>query len=441
MRLFLAVFCGKVVGAISRMVNAGSGTAWAGKTALAIYPSFISHLSRQLPHRIIVAGTNGKTTTTAMIAHILLQNGNRVVHNVTGANLRNGIAGSLVSRASFTGNLHKEAGVFEVDEAELKHVLGDIKPTVIVLLNLFRDQLDRYGELDAIAQSWKSSLASLPKETTLVLNADDPLVSSVGSPFNGTVSYFGLSKGTKKYTADLTADSSYCVSCGSKLSYEWISYAHLGKWLCKSCKAHRPRVKQSTTYNPLEGTYNMYNSLAALLASHVAGVSHTDAVEALESFMPVFGRQESLDVNGTCIEILLSKNPAGFNESMNTILAKTDHPIVMLALNDRIVDGTDVSWIWDTDMESLAGRAAHIICTGDRAWDMGVRVKYAANSKPQIVNRSETNQSINNITIEQDLKKAIEIGLKKTAEEETLYILPTYSAMLDIRKILTGRKI
>ena len=426
MRLTTAIAFAKSAGYVSQLLNMGAGTTWAGKTSLTIFPQAISSLSQQLTHRIVVVGTNGKTTTTAMIAHILSTTGMRVVHNATGANLRNGIAGCLVRYSLATGHMNADVGVFEVDEAELKHVIHELDPTIIVMLNLFRDQLDRYGELDAIAREWNNALSRISKKTKLVVNADDPLIAHIGEVSNRSVAYFGLSRGKKRHIADLTADSSYCISCGSKLTYEWISYAHLGKWSCGSCGRKRPHISAPHVTNPLAGTYNMYNTLAAFLTCSLAGISIPAVQEALESFTPVFGRQESLRVKGRTVQILLSKNPAGFNESMRTVIAHDRHPVVIIALNDRIVDGTDVSWIWDTDIESLVDSSLHIVCTGDRAWDMGVRVKYAAKS---------------HVTIEPDLKKAVDIGLKKINDGQMLYILPTYSAMLDIRKILTGRKI
>lgn len=429
MRLALTLLAAQFAGVLSRMFNLGAGAAWTGKIGRTLYPSIVSSLTRRLTYRIIIVGTNGKTTTSAMIAHILSRAGMQVVSNETGANLYNGIAGSLIQQTEKSGRGGTSVGVFEVDEAEFSHIAPEIHPTHVVMLNLFRDQLDRYGEIDTIASAWKTTLSKLSEAATLIVNADDPLIASIGSKYSGRVFYFGVDTVGKKGIPDATADSIYCVSCGHGLSYHGISYSHIGDWYCASCGSHRPNRTLSKTINPLEGTYNYYNALAASLVTQTVGIDQSDVQTYLSSFKPVFGRQEEIIYDGIYIKMLLSKNPAGFNESMRAILSYEKHPVCILALNDRVLDGTDVSWIWDTDIESLVRNASHIICTGDRAWEMGMRVKYASILP------------LKKLTIEPDMQKAIDGGRLRTGGKKRLNILPTYSAMLDMRKILTGRKI
>lgn len=429
MPLFITSNISKTVSKLSRFFGFGAGVTWAGEIGLTLDENVINKLIPQVKKGVIViAGTNGKTTTSAMIKHILSGNGFLVIHNKTGANLENGIAGTLLLNTNFWGKLSTDYAIFEMDEAAFPKIVPKLNPKIIVLLNLFRDQLDRYGEVDSIAQKWIEGVKGMSSKTTLVANADDPLISELGNKFKGKVLYFGLDDNSKTISKlPHAVDSTYCLNCGNKLSYKKVYLSHFGDWYCTRCHLKRPKLNLSKIISPLIGVYNQYNSLAASLTCGKLGISKQATQNFLLTFKPAFGRQEEFIIDGKKIKIFLSKNPAGFNESIRTVLTQDDFSTIIFALNDRIADGTDVSWIWDVDFEEIVSKSQNIICTGDRAYDMGLRIKYA-------IKNSE-------FRIQNDIKKAIKEGLDKTNENETLYIFPTYTAMLDIRKVLTGKKI
>ncbi len=429
----LSIWLGKSISLISRVLNLGNGSTWPGHLALKINKHFISSLLKNSKTQIIlIAGTNGKTTTSLLIKTILEHNKKSTIHNSSGANLLNGIASSLVLQSSLKGKLKADYAIFEVDENAFSKVLLEMDPQYIVLLNLFRDQLDRYGEVANVAKKWATALQEEPT-INLILNADDPQIAYIGQQlFNHKkTEYFGLQqKGLDQ--PEHAADSTYCPRCGTKLSYKNVYYSHLGNWECSHCGLKQPQTAiERFTYMPLEGLYNTYNTLAAVLLCKSLGLSEKQIEEGLQAFKPAFGRQEKLNYLGKQLEFFLVKNPTGFNQTIQTIKhlkART----ILLALNDRYADGTDVSWIWDVDFEKLADFADNIIITGDRAYDMGIRLKY-----------SQKEFKIKNLKfkIELDLNSAVQTALELTSPTETLYILPTYTAMLDIRKIVSGKKI
>lgn len=433
MEIFFISLLAKAVAFLSRFFGFGAGVTWPGEITLLLDNSIIQKLSKSIKKDIIiVAGTNGKTTTSSMIRHILVKNSQKVILNRTGANLRNGVAGTLILNTDFFGKINADYAIFEVDEATLPLLLTEVKPRIIILLNLFRDQLDRYGEVDTIARKWLSALKDLSTKTVLIANADDPLIAFIGNKFKGKVLYFGLDD--KRFDLgklEFATDSIYCLNCGKKLEYEKVFLSHYGDWKCTRCLFKRPKLNLSQVKAPLTGVYIIYNTLASILTTQSLGITKNIAEKFLASFKPAFGRQEEFTIEAKKIQLFLSKNPAGFNQSIRTVLDKNNVNQVMFVLNDRIPDGTDVSWIWDVDFEEIAYRAKTIICSGDRLFDMGLRIKY---SFPDLTNLVK-------IATEENLKKALELGLKNTKKGETLYIFPTYSAMLDIRKILVGRKI
>lgn len=429
----LLIVIGKFVLFISRVLNLGNGSTWPGHIALLVRKNFIKDvLQNQELKIILIAGTNGKTTTGKLIQTILEKSGKKVFQNESGANLLNGIASSLISNSNLLGKINKDFAIFEIDENTLPLILNEINnPDYIILLNLFRDQLDRYGEVNAIVEKWNDALMKLDDETTLILNADDPQVASLKLHLKGVkVKFFGLNN-RKLSTNKIqhAVDSTYCPHCGSKLSYSAIFYSHLGIWDCPNCKNTRPKldIEDSPTY-PLVGVYNHYNVIAAVLLARQLNISEKAIIASLKSFQPAFGRQEDLNINDRRVKIFLSKNPTSFNESLRTI-ASLKAKYLLIVLNDRIPDGIDVSWIWDVDFENFIYSFKNIIVSGERSYDMALRIKYA-----QLINSSL-------FTIQEDIKRAIFSSLDKTPKNETLYILPTYSAMLEVRKILTGKKI
>lgn len=428
LNIFLITF-GKILSKIVKILKLGDGSTWPGHIALRINKNFIREvLSKSFLQVILIAGTNGKTTTAKLIRTVLEENGKKVLQNKSGANLLNGIASSLLLQSELSGKLKHDFAIFEVDENTLPLILKELSPKYLLLLNLFRDQLDRYGEVDEIARKWRNALESLPKETTLVLNADDPLIANFGILSKTKVYYFGLDTPHKDRVLEHAADSIYCPACGTKLEYSVIYYSHLGVWRCKGCKLSRPtkNLLSSFSYYPLRGAYNVSNTLAAASVLKQIGLDDKQIVKGFKKFQPAFGRQERIIFRGKNVQIFLSKNPTGFNESMRTI-EQEGAKVVLLVLNDRIPDGRDVSWIWDIDFPVFK----NILIAGDRAYDMGLRVKYG----------TEDQKHMSKVKIYESLKIAINEGLEQIGEAEIFYILPTYSAMLEVRKILTGKSI
>ena len=425
MRYFFAVFVGRIISLVSIVLHTGAGGTWAGEIALRIYPNILKHLSSRLKGIILVVGTNGKTTTSLMIKKILEYQGLRVVHNATGANLLNGIVSSLLISSK------KDWGVFEVDENVFPIVLGHIQPSIIVLLNLFRDQLDRYGEVDSIARKWKEALSQLTDKTSVVANADDPLITAICEDLKARKLYIGLENSSlyRKVMQHAT-DTIHCPKCGTRLTYGGVYYSHLGKWACGSCGFTHPDVTLSMKnyQSSLEGIYNHYNAITAAAVGEIFKIDQASIKEILASFIPAFGRMEHMTVRGRNVRIVLSKNPTGFNESLQTYIQSKNKGPTLLLLNYRIPDGTDVSWIWDVDFELLNAQKREIIISGDRMYDMAIRIKYAIDD-------------IHRITVSDKFVLALDIALSKVQKNETLWILATYSAMLEVRKLLTGKKI
>ena len=430
MRYNLAVTLGRIVSFVSRYLYKGAGGTWPGEIALRIYPNILKDLTHKLRKGVIlVAGTNGKTTTSLMIKTIIEYNGYSVVHNASGANLLNGIVSSLIRSPVV------DWGIFEVDENALTQVIKSIKSVkskvIIVLLNLFRDQLDRYGEVDAIADKWKEALSPLTWNSTVIANADDPLITAICEQLKTKKVYIGI-ENPILYRKNMqhATDTIYCPRCGTRLTYGGFYYSHLGKWACGSCGFTHPDVILSAKdyHCPIEGIYNQYNAISAAAVGVLLQFEKARIQSALAAFTPAFGRMERMLVRGKKVRIVLSKNPTGFNESLQTHLDSKDKGPVLLLLNDRIPDGTDVSWIWDVDFELLDGQKREIIISGDRTYDMAVRMKYALSD-------------MSHVTVSDSLPSALDIALSKIEEGETLWILATYSAMLDVRKIITGKKI
>ncbi len=428
----LLVLFGKTFSQLSQMLNLGNGSTWPGHIALLFNRNFISQqVSRTDLKTIVVGGTNGKTTTAKLIKHILEFGGMKVIHNESGANLLNGIASSLILYANARGSISAEYAIFEADENTLPLLLQEITPDYILLLNLFRDQLDRYGEIDSIAKNWEETIKKLPKKTVLILNADDPEVAYIGENKKIRSLYFGLNHNGKSGQPEHAADSIYCPRCSSALTYDFVTLSHLGKWHCDSCGLKRkdPFVTSFQHY-ALSGTYNKYNTLAAVLLTKTLGIPIETIIKACKTFTPVFGRQETLAYKNKTVQIFLSKNPTGFNESLKTIKS-LGAAHILFVLNDNIADGKDVSWIWDVDTKMLINSKINLTISGTRAYDMGLRMKYS--QKYQISNIK--------YQIEKNVKRALTTAINKTQNKETLFILPTYTAMLEVRKIITGKKI
>ena len=447
-RLTAALLAGRMAAGLSRQLGRGGGTVIAGHVVPRIDPTALTTITRRLRlGSVIVSGTNGKTTTTRLISHILRGAGVRPLHNRAGANLVTGLVTAVTQQTALNGRPRADLGLFEVDEATVPAALRHIRPRVVLLTNLFRDQLDRYGEVHFVADLWTAALAGLPADATVVLNADDPLVANLGRDRATAPLRFGVGDLTAG-TADVphASDARLCPLCGAALTYTIAFYGHLGHYACTGCGAARPRpdveasrvdlvgdgasvVTMRTPRGKLEarlslpGLYNVYNALAATAACLALGQDLDAIKRGLESFTAAFGRLERIAVEGRELFLALVKNPVGFGEVLRTILQSPGERNLLIVINDLYADGTDVSWLWDVDFERLQGRVAHAVCAGLRAEDMAVRLKYAG-------------VPTESIRVQSDLRLALREALDRTPPGQTLHVLPTYTAMLQVREIL-----
>ncbi len=435
---YLALTLAHIADWFIQAFDLGAGSTWPGEIALRVDPQFIAHLlAHNTVKPIIIAGTNGKTTTSLLITQGLIQKGYRVITNPEGANLVNGIASSLIKRATLSGTVTADFAVWESDENAFTQITQAVqKPYLIVFLNLFRDQLDRYGEVHSIAARWKEALQSVDDSTVLVGNGDDPRIAYLMRDWK-KAHFFGASGDEKKQTV-LThdVDSIYCPSCGAKLEYAGSTYSHLGNYRCISCGFRTPTEDNEPVEDlpHLKGIYNRYNVRAALMALQtVCQISQSEALTLISQVRPAFGRQEIIEYQGKKWVVTLSKNPAGFNQSIQVIpeLVNSTKTSVLIVLNDRIPDGTDVSWIWDVEFEKVYDYATDVWVTGDRTYDMAIRLQ-----KEIQVPNSNSNSILR---AEEDLKKAIDLIAQNHQSATPIIVLATYTGMLAVRKILTGR--
>ncbi|MEH2331329.1 Mur ligase family protein [Nostoc sp.] len=434
LRLGFAVSVAKSVTFIVRSLRLGAASVLPGSIARRIEPRLLQLLSQQVKNGVIlIAGTNGKTTTALLLCTILERSGFRITHNSTGANLENGLMTALLESTNLLGTLNTDYAILEVDENIVPRVLTPLQPRIILCLNLFRDQLDRYGEVDTISKRWTKVISTLPPETVVIPNADDPTLSNLGQQLPQRVLFFGFNEPEHYLEAIPHAvDSIYCPKCGHSLDYKGVYLSHLGDFTCPKCgfSKSKPTLESNEWSQILVGLYNKYNTLAAATAAIELGVDEATIRDTINNFQAAFGRAEDLVINGKRVRILLSKNPVGTNETIRVVTQSTDKT-TLLVLNDRTPDGTDVSWIWDVDTEKLVERGGTLVVSGDRVYDMALRLRYSQKSP----------ESNLNLIVEEDLRQAIATALEHTPENETLHILPTYSAMLEVREVLTGRKI
>jgi UDP-N-acetylmuramyl tripeptide synthase len=441
----------RAVGSLSRRSGRGGGTTLPGRMLVRMAPDAIERLALGLGRgSIVVSSTNGKTTTASMIAGILRQAGRVPVHNRAGSNMHWGVATALLEQQG-------DEGLFEVDEAWLPRVAPQLRPRLLVLGNLFRDQLDRYGELEHLADEWAELVErlALSGDVGFALCADDPLIADLGRDRDlerrPGVTYFGIEDVSQALPELQHAhDAKHCRRCGAPYVYERAFVGHLGHYTCPNCDADRPapdvaatevelrgmsgsRISVSTPEGelelelPLPGLYNVYNALAAITAGLRSGVPLESVGAGLETTRAVFGRVETIAVaGGKRLSILLIKNPAGANEVLRTLSLEGggEGLDLWIALNDRIADGRDVSWIWDADFELLAGDARRVVCTGTRAAEMALRLKYAGWPEERIEVADGIGPS---------LDAAVE------AAPDRLFALPTYTALLELRTLLSDR--
>ena len=451
-KLFLATLAGKILAFVIGVFGGGA-TAAPGLYALKIDPNFVSKLSKQIPQgSIIISGTNGKTTT-ARLTYDILSIKYQVIHNRQGSNLLRGIASTMITNCSIFGKLKFDLALWEVDEATLPEAINNVFPKTIVLLNLFRDQLDRYGEVDSTRVKWQKALRTLPKNTTLILNCDDPGISILEKSFAGKKIFFGVSDSKVRLPAVATvADVKHCLVCAAGLIFTAQLSAHLGHYRCPSCNFKRPIPSisatniifkpdfstsislnlgnQTSTVNyPLPGLYNIYNVLAASATALNYGIDLATVIEKIKKFSTAFGRFQKTTINDRELLTFLIKNPAGANEVLR-IISNLSKVNLLIILNDKIADGRDVSWIWDTDWEILKNKVDNVFISGIRRFDMALRLKYAGFKLSKNNIYKEVNYSIVNT-------------LQKLSTKDTLIILPTYTALLDVQKTLSraGEKV
>jgi lipid II isoglutaminyl synthase (glutamine-hydrolysing) len=451
----------RAVAALSRL-RGGGATSAPGKVLLGLDGDAIGALGARLRRgSVLVSATNGKTTTTAMLAGILEQAGVPIVHNAAGANMASGVATALLAAARPRGAIAGELGLFEVDELWLDAVASQLRPRAILLANLFRDQLDRYGELETIAERWANDVEA----ERFVLNADDPLIADLGRDRAGVL-YYGVEDDSLALPGMAhAADAKHCRRCGAPYVFQTIYLGHLGHYHCDSCGQRRPqpavtagdvtlegvRAASFTLHAPegqarvslaLPGLYNVYNALGAAALAIALEIPLASVVAGLQGARAAFGRAETVTLlpsqsrNGVSsgvaqasreLRILLVKNPAGANEVLRTLALEPGEHDVLGVLNDKIADGRDVSWIWDADFELLAGRVRSFTCSGGRAAELAVRMKYAGIDPARI-------------HVRPDLRVALDEAAADRGEDDApLYALPTYTAMLSLRELLIAR--
>jgi lipid II isoglutaminyl synthase (glutamine-hydrolysing) len=428
---------------LSRLAGAGGGTTMPGKLLWKLDPGAVDRLAARLPlGAALVSATNGKTTTSAMAARILAPVA-RLAHNRSGANLVSGVASALLAARG------AELGLFEVDEGALPEVARRLRPRAVCLGNLFRDQLDRYGELELVAARWRAAVDALQGETALIVNGDDPQVGDLAHG-HAHATVFGLDDPRHASpTLQHAADSKWCVRCGTPYVYDAAYIGHLGDYRCPSCGHARPHldvVGHAVELDGLErvsfelvvpegssrvelsvpGLYNVYNALAAAALARSLGVGLEEIVAGLQGFSAAFGRFERISLGDRSLLVLLIKNPAGANEVVRTLVAGGAPRVLLIGLNDEIADGRDVSWIWDVDFEPLLGGLERLVATGERAAELALRFKYAGLPK-------ET------IEVVPDLDAALDRGLALTPAGGELVALPTYTAMLSLRDLVSDR--
>jgi UDP-N-acetylmuramyl tripeptide synthase len=441
--LALEVAAARAVGGLSRLARTGGGTTLPGKLLSKLDPGAIDRLAARLPQgAALVSATNGKTTTAAMAAGILRPRV-RLAHNSSGANLVSGVASTLLAARD------AELALLEVDEGALPEVARRVRPRAVCLGNLFRDQLDRYGELELVAGRWREAAQALGDDATVVVNGDDPQVGDLARERGHSV-VFGLDD-PRHARAGLqhAADSKWCVRCGTPYVYAAAYVGHLGDYRCPACGHARPRldvVARDVDLRGLDGVgfelsaaggsrrvelgvpglYNVYNALAAAALALTLGASLDEAADGLGRFSAAFGRFERIPLDGRSLLMLLVKNPAGANEVVRTLVDGGAPRLAVIALNDDIADGQDVSWIWDVDFEPLLDRLERVVATGTRAAELALRCKYAGFDERAI-------------EVLPALGSALDRGLELTPEAGELVVLPTYTAMLALRRIVGER--
>jgi lipid II isoglutaminyl synthase (glutamine-hydrolysing) len=441
------ILAARTVGTLARRAGRGGGTSLPGRVLIKLEPHAIGLLAARLSQgSVLISATNGKTTTATMAASVLERAGRRLVRNRAGANMAGGVASTLLGAAR-RGGIDGDLGLFEVDEFWLDRVAPELAPRAMLLGNLFRDQLDRYGELEIIADRWAAAVET--QRSHLILNADDPLIADLGRHASA-VTYFGV-EDPSVAVAEMqhASDSKHCRRCGAAYRYERIYMGHLGIYACPNCGQRRPEpglravdVKLDGTRGasfmlshvshgavevrlPLPGLYNVYNALGAAALCLELGVSLEDIAAGLGIVTAAFGRAEAVAIGEQVLSLLLIKNPAGANEIIRTLALEGGELDLLAVLNDRTADGKDVSWVWDADFELLAGHVRSAVCAGTRAAELALRFKYAGVPAERL-------------HVVPAVGAALDEALGRAAGAH-VFALPTYTAMLELREELARR--
>lgn len=444
LRAILAILLCKALRLVSRLLHRG-GTAMPGRWALKLCPNLLELLAKDVKS-VAITGTNGKTTSARMIEQAFLEKGLNYFANRSGANLISGITTEFVMNATLTGKPLKEYAVIECDEAAARKVFSQLRPRVVVVTNLFRDQLDRYGEVTHTLENIRVAMQGAP-EAVLCLNADCSLTASLADDLPNRVIYFGIDQGAApSRPKPEISDATHCIRCKTEYEYDYISYGHLGGFRCPKCGYRRhkadfavtditeQRADGSTVVMDIQGTkrivnvnlpamYNIYNAVGAVTAAVEMGLDADTAVKALADFQCGFGRMEQFRLGKAGARMMLVKNPAGCNQVIEFLENIKEKFILVVCLNDRGADGTDVSWIWDADFEGLTTLGSYldqVIVSGDRAGDMRVRIKYAGIPDEHISMQRNY----------EELVRWIE------KQELPVFIMPTYTAMLELRQVV-----
>jgi UDP-N-acetylmuramyl tripeptide synthase len=446
MMLWFTLGVTKAAAALSRRLGRGVGQSFPGLVAERLDPRLAGRLAARLPHGVIlVTGTNGKTTSTMLMAAALRASGERVLTNSTGSNLKRGITAALLSAANLRGHLDESIGLFEVDEASLRLVARDLNPTDIVVLNLFRDQLDRYGELDVTARLIAEGIEATTAR--LHLNADDPLVASLSkyAARPELVTYFGVESSPAAERGRGVADSERCPLCGARLEFSRVFYAHIGHYRCPNGDFDRPHPRVALTgvqasdaagsrftvevdgtptelTLPLAGTYNLSNALATVSIADAQGIDPAVLAESLATASAAFGRAEVFEVAGRRLHVLLAKNPVGLARVLETFVSPLSAPRLLFAIGDLRADGRDISWLWDVPLGDLLPAGSLVLTTGTRGVEMSLRLHYDNIESDEL----------------DDLRLAVDRLVQETPEGGDAYIFPTYTEMLKIRALLVG---
>ncbi len=432
---FFTIYFTKILISLLKLFNYG-GTNLPGKIALKLYPNILMETSKGYK-TIFVTGTNGKTTTTKMIVNMIKNNGFQVITNDAGANMKPGITTTFIS--NYKKRTEEAFAVIEIDEANLKLVSCDVNVNYLLITNIFRDQLDRYGEVYTTLVKILEGVNRT--DTVLVLNGDEPLFGNLDK--ENRIDYFGFDIKNDN-EIDVNVEGKFCIKCGNPYSYNFLSYSHIGDYYCEKCGYKRPELnfvanniiqnKDGTStfeYKNISinikmlGLYNVYNALSAISISEVIGLDLDKSVEALRNEDSPFGRQEEVIINDKKVMLMLVKNPAGFNEALNTLLAIEDDVTASFILNDKFADGTDVSWIYDVSFEKVNQIIKKAYVGGDRAFDMAIRLNVSGVEKDKIKVFPSYHQYLEYIN---------------SCEDDKIYTFLTYTAMLEFRKFLFDKK-